>query len=159
MALHRVSKNDTSRNSLGFEYQLGHNGKPCPKPQKPRTMVVIDRRIHTVAYRYCACCLVDPPDHVTQLLRNRWFPATTVDPETFATFEVLDFFRLGAVHANINAHNFIKVIEKQTDALRLTWVAVCLLYNSLLVRYTDEILRTARKLYGEWRSSTRLCCA
>ena len=87
-------------------------------------MVVIDRRIHTVVYRYCGCCLVDPPDHVTQLLRNRWFPATTVDPETCATFELLDFFRLGAVHANINAHNFIKVIEKQTDALRLTWVAV-----------------------------------
>ncbi|KAI5823495.1 hypothetical protein K523DRAFT_255071 [Schizophyllum commune Tattone D] len=113
-----------SLTSLGLVYQLGHGGRPCIYPEgRVRTMVVIDHRIHTVAYRYCGCCLVDPPDHVTQLLRNRWFPATTIDPETCATFEILDFFRLGAVHANINAHNFVKVIEKQTDALRLTWVA------------------------------------
>ncbi|TRM56390.1 hypothetical protein BD626DRAFT_575715 [Schizophyllum amplum] len=113
-----------SLSSLGYIYQLGHGGLPCAFPQeRVRTMVVLDRAIHTVRYQYCGCRLVNAPDHVTQLLRNRWFPATVIDPETCATFEVLDFFRTSAVCANVNAHNFIKILEKQTDALRLNWVA------------------------------------
>ncbi|TRM55169.1 hypothetical protein BD626DRAFT_390292, partial [Schizophyllum amplum] len=113
-----------SLSSLGYIYQLGHGGLPCSFPdERVRTMVVLDRAIHTVRYRYCACRLVNAPNHVTQLLRNRWFPATVIDPETCATFDILDFFRTSAVCANVNAHNFIKVLEKQTDALRLNWVA------------------------------------
>ncbi|KAL1750322.1 hypothetical protein FB107DRAFT_224085 [Schizophyllum commune] len=112
-----------SLESLGLIYQLGHGGRPCLYPEeRVRTMIVLDRRIHSVKYRYCGCHLMDAPDHVTQLLRNRWFPATTIDTETCATFDILDLFRLASVHANVNTHNFIKVLESETDPLRLKWL-------------------------------------
>ncbi|TRM61976.1 hypothetical protein BD626DRAFT_404672 [Schizophyllum amplum] len=113
-----------SLSSLGLIYQLGHGGRPCRRPEeRVRKMVVIDQAIHTVQMRYCECRLSDSPTNVAQLLRNRWFPATAIDPETCATFASLDFFRQAAVQANVNAHNFIKVLEAQTNALRLHWLA------------------------------------
>ena len=89
-----------------------------------RNMVVLDEHVHTIKFRYCACRLVNAPDHVSQLLCNRWFPATSIDPETCATFDILDFLRLASVHANVNAHNFHKVLQSRTDPLRLKWLPV-----------------------------------
>ncbi|KAL1749560.1 hypothetical protein FB107DRAFT_280582 [Schizophyllum commune] len=109
--------------SLGLIYQLGHGGLPCLYPEdRIRNMVVLDEHVHTIKFRYCACRLVNAPDHVSQLLRNRWFPATSIDPETCATFDILDFLRLASVHANVNAHNFHKVLQSRTDPLRLKWL-------------------------------------
>lgn len=114
-----------SLTSLGLVYQLGHGGLPCTYPEdRIRTMTVLDREMHTVKFRYCACRLSNAPDHVTQLLRNRWFPATTIEPETCATFDVLDFLRLASVHANVSTHNFHKVLHALSDPLRLKWLPV-----------------------------------
>ncbi|TRM57970.1 hypothetical protein BD626DRAFT_411100 [Schizophyllum amplum] len=109
--------------SLGFVYQLGHGGRPCLNPASVvRALTVIDRGVHSIKVRYCACKLGPMSEHTTQLLRNRWYPATSVDPETCATFAALDWFRLAAVHANVNTHNFTKILEHQTDVLGLTKV-------------------------------------
>ncbi|TRM56325.1 hypothetical protein BD626DRAFT_357487, partial [Schizophyllum amplum] len=106
--------------SLGLIYQLGHGGRACVRPDPLlRTMTVLDQRIHSVRFRFCGCRLGPAAEHTIQLLRNRWYPATSVDPETCATFAALDWFRLAAVHANVNAHNHIKVLETNTDALGL----------------------------------------
>ncbi|TRM58348.1 hypothetical protein BD626DRAFT_573568 [Schizophyllum amplum] len=114
----------TTLATLGLVYQLGHGGYPCRHPEeRVRRMVVIDQAIHTVHLRYCQCRLSDSATNVVQLLRNRWYPATAIDPETCATFSSLDFFRQAAVQANVNAHNYIKVLEHQTDALHLNWLA------------------------------------
>ncbi|KAL1739935.1 hypothetical protein HDZ31DRAFT_48503, partial [Schizophyllum fasciatum] len=109
--------------SLGFVYQLGHGGRPCARPQPAvRSMTVLDRGIHTVCLRFCGCRLGPTTEHAVQLLRNRWYPATATNPETCATFAILDWFRLASVHANVNTHGLIKVMEMTSDPLGLNEV-------------------------------------
>ncbi|KAI5897299.1 uncharacterized protein SCHCODRAFT_02489565 [Schizophyllum commune H4-8] len=106
--------------SMGLVYQLGHGGRPCPRPEPAvRTVTVLDYGIHTVRLRYCGCRLGPTTEHAVQLLRNRWYPATATNPETCATFALLDWFRLASVHANVNTHGLIKVLEMRTDPLGL----------------------------------------
>ncbi|KAK7033760.1 CxC2 domain-containing protein [Favolaschia claudopus] len=96
-----------------------HQLTPLHTPQvtpSVRTMVVLDfPQIHDVNYRYCACDLSDRANNLEQLLRNDWYPATTVDPATCATFATLEIFRLAAVVGGLNVHDFIGVMEKSTD--------------------------------------------
>ncbi|KAJ7847056.1 hypothetical protein B0H13DRAFT_2362609 [Mycena leptocephala] len=109
---------------LGLVYQLGHGGHPCPRPAPTtRTMVVMDtQRIHTVHYRYCACDNSDYAQNLEQLLRNGWYPATTVDPATCATFAALELFRLLNVVGNINVHDFVGTLERRTNASQVNSV-------------------------------------
>ncbi|KAJ7506191.1 hypothetical protein B0H11DRAFT_2220108 [Mycena galericulata] len=105
--------------TLGLVYQLGHGGFRCKFPDPVvRTMVVIDDSgIHKISYRFCGCELCDTANNLCQLLRNGWFPATKTDPDTCATFNVLDLFRLLNVTGNVNGHDFIAALERKTDAL------------------------------------------
>jgi hypothetical protein len=81
-------------------------------------MVVIDESgIHKVSYRFCACSAADHANNLCQLLRNGWFPATNTDPDTCATFAVLDLFRLLNVTGNVNSYDFIAALERRTDAI------------------------------------------
>ncbi|KAJ7820051.1 hypothetical protein B0H13DRAFT_1661106, partial [Mycena leptocephala] len=104
--------------SLGSVYQLGHGGHLCPHPAPTvRTMVVMDTEyIHTVKYRFCACDKSDRAANLEQLLRNGWYPATTVDPAMCATFPALDLYRLLNVVGNINVHDFVGTLERKTNA-------------------------------------------
>ncbi|KAJ7484897.1 hypothetical protein B0H11DRAFT_2157487 [Mycena galericulata] len=107
---------------LGYVYQVGHGGFPCRFPD-PRTltMTVIDLPyIHRVRYRYCKCRKSDHTNNLQQLLRNSWYPATITDPATCATFTTLETFRLQNVVCNMNAHDFITAIERQTDVTAAT---------------------------------------
>ncbi|KAJ7473868.1 hypothetical protein B0H11DRAFT_1918683 [Mycena galericulata] len=105
--------------SLGLVYQLGHGGFRCKFPEPVvRTIVVIaESAIHMVAYRFCGCALADSSNNLCQLLRNAWFPATMTDPDTCATFSVLDLFRLLNVEGDVNVHDFIGALERKTNAL------------------------------------------
>ncbi|KAJ7116241.1 hypothetical protein C8R43DRAFT_1137919 [Mycena crocata] len=104
--------------SLGLIYQIGHEGRRCPRPEAVvRTMVVIDKTgVHRVRYRYCACKRKEHANELQQLLRTGWYPATVTDPTTCATFRVLDFFRLMNVVGNVNANDFITALERLSDA-------------------------------------------
>jgi hypothetical protein len=109
----------TTLRALGFVYQLGHGGFPCKFPEPTlRTIVVINESgIHKVSYRFCACSLADHSNKLCQLLRNAWFPATNTDPDTCATFSVLDLFQLLNVGGNANVNDFISALERRTDAI------------------------------------------
>ncbi|KAJ7917013.1 hypothetical protein B0H13DRAFT_2231523 [Mycena leptocephala] len=88
-----------------------------PDPTR-RTMVVIDELgIHKVSYRFCACSAADHANNLCQLLRNGWFLATNTDPDTCATFAVLDLFRLLNMTGNVNSYDFIAALERRTDAI------------------------------------------
>ncbi|KAJ7715173.1 hypothetical protein DFH07DRAFT_872702 [Mycena maculata] len=112
--------------SLGSVYQLGHGGHPCQHPAPAvRTMVVLDvGHIHTVKFRYFACDSSDTAQNLEQLLRNNWYPATTVDPATCATLASLDLFRLLNVVGNINVHDFVGALEQSTNACDVKGVPV-----------------------------------
>jgi hypothetical protein len=110
---------------LGFVYQIGHHGFPCMFPAKPRRMVVMDvAGIFTVDFQYCGCDKSRRTNNLGQLLGNAWYPASTVDPETCATFQVLDSFRLLNVVGNVSVHDFVGTLERLTDPLRLSSLPV-----------------------------------
>ncbi|KAK7031679.1 CxC2 domain-containing protein [Favolaschia claudopus] len=107
--------------ALGCVYQLGHGGFRCPHPaSKERDMVVVNfPNIHCIKIRYCACDVSDTANNLQQLLRNGWYPATTVDPGTCATLSTLKTFRLLNVIGNLTIHDFVKTLERSTDAAGL----------------------------------------
>lgn len=119
---------DITLQELKLVYQIGHGGLPCDKPEVPaRCMVVIHTNgVHTVDFCYCACDLSDRSNNLKQLLRNNWYPATTVDPATCATFEALELFRLLNVIGNINMHNFVGMVERLTDPTKIRPIPVSL---------------------------------
>jgi hypothetical protein len=129
---------------LGLVYQLGHGGQPCPRPAPTdRTMVVMDTEyIHTVKYRFCGCDRSDRAGNLEQLLRSGWYPATTVDPATCATFASLELFRLLNVVGNINVHDFVGTLERQTSAAEMKSVPVSWASNAFDCRliYTSRIV-------------------
>jgi hypothetical protein len=44
-----------------------------------------------------------------------WYPATTTDPATCATFRTLEVFRLYNVVGNMNVRDFVTAIERMTN--------------------------------------------
>ncbi|KAJ6561834.1 hypothetical protein B0H19DRAFT_1209995 [Mycena capillaripes] len=113
---------DTTLAVLGLVYQLGHGGLPCIYPDsRTYKMTVIEAPIiHQVRVRYCKCARSDHADHVEQLLRNAWYPASITDPATCATFKTLEAFQLYNVVGNLNVHDFIHAMERATDAMAST---------------------------------------
>jgi CxC2 like cysteine cluster associated with KDZ transposases len=117
----------TTLKSLGLRYQLGHpNGVSCdnPEPCRKGDFVVLDvQAIHHVSLNFCGCGTALP--HVTQLLRNRWFPATSTFPQTAATFNALELFQLMEFEGNLSPFEWCHSIERRTDNLGITGVKVC----------------------------------
>ncbi|KAF8213240.1 hypothetical protein K438DRAFT_1956654 [Mycena galopus ATCC 62051] len=106
--------------TLGLVYQVGHDGHPCEFPGRDRSMVVMDvTGIHTITMRFCGCekAARAPLGTVGQLLANRWYPATTIDPQTCATLEALEFYRMLSVVGNMNVHDFVGSLERKMDPL------------------------------------------
>ncbi|KAJ6479203.1 hypothetical protein C8R47DRAFT_983594 [Mycena vitilis] len=111
---------------LGLVYQLGHHGFPCEFPAAgERSMVIIDvTGIHTVRYCFCGCDKSRRTVNGTlgQLIGNGWYPATTIDPSTCATMQVLETFRLLNVVGNVNVHDFVGALERKMDPTRVSSV-------------------------------------
>ncbi|KAF8216257.1 hypothetical protein K438DRAFT_1954884 [Mycena galopus ATCC 62051] len=111
--------------TLGLVYQVGHDGHPCEFPGRERSMVVMDvTGIHTIHMRFCGCEKATrvPLGTVGQLLANGWYPATTIDPQTCATLEALEFYRMLSVVGNLNVHDFVGSLERKMDPLRMSSV-------------------------------------
>ncbi|KAL1662393.1 hypothetical protein GGF50DRAFT_59092 [Schizophyllum commune] len=113
----------TTLHDIGLVYQLGHGGRPCPAPA-PRTSLtsmtlISPTGISRIAIAYCACSRSSNTTRVQQLLREGWYPATTQEPNTCATFEALDHFELLAVVANVNVRDYISTLERAGNALHL----------------------------------------
>ncbi|KAG2133686.1 uncharacterized protein EDB93DRAFT_1044132, partial [Suillus bovinus] len=78
--------------ALGLRVQLGHTpSEHCynAQPVSCDEFTVIDAHgIHDVTVNFCGCKTAQI--RYKQLLRARWFPATTADPWTAATFSILE---------------------------------------------------------------------
>ncbi|KAG2120428.1 uncharacterized protein F5147DRAFT_741483 [Suillus discolor] len=121
--LHRIKqwKDDffhtVSLMSLGLHVQLGHRpGEECNSHRAAydNDFVVIDvHGIHEIKLDYCGCA--HAPSRYKQLLRARWFPATTIDPRTAATFAVLQLFHLLSFESKVSAYEFYHSLTQRTD--------------------------------------------
>ncbi|KAK0449370.1 hypothetical protein EV421DRAFT_1900062 [Armillaria borealis] len=115
---------DTSLKEMGLIYQLGHSGADCPIPGISQTLTILHvNGVHMVNGHWCACDISHGEGQYRQLLHNGWYPAMTVSPRSYATFECLDTFRLLNVVANMNIHDYVSTLEQKVDAWGTEWVA------------------------------------
>ncbi|EMD30795.1 hypothetical protein CERSUDRAFT_60827, partial [Gelatoporia subvermispora B] len=111
----------TSLHELGLQFYLGHSGDKCPGLTRSTKMTVFDiSGVHTVSVVWCSCSAAERiTDNFIQLLRARWFPATTKQPRTVFTFNCLNTFHLLTLHAKISLYDFYRSIISKTDNARV----------------------------------------
>ncbi|THU90019.1 hypothetical protein K435DRAFT_802306 [Dendrothele bispora CBS 962.96] len=108
---------------IGLRIQLGHaRGEECQHPRRGNIgfLVIHTNGIHPVSVDYCDC----PGRNVSfrqQCMRHRWFPATQEDPQTCATFRVLDLFHRLTLHGKSNVYDFMNGLEKLTNNGGITY--------------------------------------
>lgn len=71
---------------------------------------------------WCGCDVGGNKIHWHQLMRTGWYPATTADPHSCATFECLDTFQLLNVVVNVNVHDYVSFLEQKIDVLGTEWI-------------------------------------
>ena len=69
--------------------------------------------IHEVGLDFCDCGTPQP--WFVQLLRFRWWPATTSNPKSAATFRVLKHFQLLSFESKTSAFKFYNTLARATD--------------------------------------------
>ncbi|KAF7295985.1 CxC2 domain-containing protein [Mycena kentingensis (nom. inval.)] len=117
---HDLSKLDVVLDSArpdrkGFVCQLGHSGGVCPSPDAVRLFTVMDvNGVHTLRIAYCGC-REQPPNKVRQLLRDGLFPASTRDPLTAFTLNVLRQFNLHNLVSKKAAYDFVRAVQRLSD--------------------------------------------
>ncbi|KAK0478018.1 hypothetical protein EDD18DRAFT_1087465, partial [Armillaria luteobubalina] len=106
-----------SLGDLGLVIQLGHKlGKICQIPAVVRSFVVIDvDGIHTVQISFCECTRNVEVARYWQLLRSRLWPATTIFPQTAATFRVLNLFQVLSFMSKVSAYEFYHTLARLSD--------------------------------------------
>ncbi|KAG1727954.1 uncharacterized protein EDB91DRAFT_1239465 [Suillus paluster] len=98
----------TSLKKLGLRIQLGHTtGESCILPHKSfnDNFVLIDTNgIHEMVVDFCGC--ETSQTHTKQLLCMGWFPSTTVDPRTAATFQLLHCYKILSFESKASTYEF-----------------------------------------------------
>ncbi|KAG1844729.1 hypothetical protein C8R48DRAFT_617802 [Suillus tomentosus] len=111
----------TSLKKLGLRIQLGHAiGESCILPHKSfnDNFLLIDTNgIHEMAVDFCAC--ETSQTHTKQLLRMGWFPSTTVDPRTAATFRLLHHYHILSFESKASAYEFYHSLVRISDNVGL----------------------------------------
>jgi hypothetical protein len=106
-----------SLKDLGLRVQLGHpTGECCLLPERAFNddFTLIDSNgIHTIGLDFCGCEKAQM--RAKQLLRVTWFPATTSDPRTAATFRLLEQYHLLSFEAKVSGYQFYHSIARLTD--------------------------------------------
>jgi len=118
----------SSLRKAGLSIQLGHYpGDTCTNPNTRAFTFIHTNGIHLVDISFCACSQAsDHGDHVQQLLRRRLFPATTRDPQTGATFALLESAHVLSVQSKLSLYDYYIAIETLTDATHTSGVKVCI---------------------------------
>lgn len=126
---------------LGLCVQLRHRaGAVCPSCVQRRLTVIHTNGIHQTSVYFCECN--SKFTHRQQLLQAGWWPATPLDPQTVATFDVLRQFQYQNLQGNITAYDFYRALEIQTDGYLLTRLPVSEVFIAGW-RFADDFDRTA----------------
>ena len=135
--------------------QLGHPvGEQCSRPRpvpKGEFVVVHDNGVHVVSLTFCGCETAGT--YFRQLLRVRWFPATSDKPRTAATFCVLEHFHILSLESKISCYDFYNALSRLSDntglnppKVRLSPTFPLFVLSRLQTRY-EQFLRMVR----QWR--------
>ncbi|KAJ7044201.1 hypothetical protein C8F04DRAFT_942455 [Mycena alexandri] len=102
----------TTLDELEARIQLGHvPGSYCPKAMSAhKDFVIIDTLgIRTVKLNFCGCD--STITHRQQLMRACLWPATSIDPQTCATFNSIRLFEVQNCLGKISAYDFVRSLE------------------------------------------------
>jgi hypothetical protein len=105
---------------LGLRVQIGHRpGELCQFFKKAHKdfVVVHTNGIHFVDVYFCGCSKAPEPRR--QLLREGWWPATVIDPQTAVTFSVLGTFHPLSLQGKVSAYDFYRSLENATHGFGL----------------------------------------
>ena len=112
--------------SLGLIINLAHSSDICPVSSETQRIFVIDvSGYHHVRVRFCACSHTSFLEPFRQLLRVRWYPASTLQPKTVFTFDLLDAYHKISLQGKLNLYNFYTAIMQRTDNCGHAKVNVC----------------------------------
>ncbi|KAF8151299.1 hypothetical protein B0H34DRAFT_709445 [Crassisporium funariophilum] len=108
----------TKLKALGLRIQLGHaRGERCanPEPCPSDNFTVIDTHaIHSLSLDFCGCGHSSQL-HTVQLLRHRFYPATTRNPKTATTFRALEVFELLSYASKVSVFEYYQALSRLTD--------------------------------------------
>ncbi len=82
--------------------------------------------IHSTRLAICGCREM-PPNKIRQLMRARLFPATTKDPHTAFTVNMLKEFHLHNLESKKAAYDYLGAIRRLSDNSFTADVSVCLM--------------------------------
>ncbi|KAG2746300.1 hypothetical protein P692DRAFT_201840978 [Suillus brevipes Sb2] len=104
-----------SLRDLGLFIQLSHPaGIQCDNPVHAFDFTVLDiNGIHSVSLFFCNCATAKT--RTIQILRSRWYPATTTDPRTAATFRLLDKFQMYTFESKGSAFEYWQTLSRLSD--------------------------------------------
>ncbi|KAG1836189.1 hypothetical protein C8R48DRAFT_751702 [Suillus tomentosus] len=107
----------TSLKNLGLRIQLGHAiGEKCILPRKAfnNSFILIDTNgIHEVSVDFCGC--KRSQTHTKQLLRMGWFPSTSTDPRSAATFRLLQHYQILSFESKSSVYEFYHLLVRISD--------------------------------------------
>jgi hypothetical protein len=109
-------KHDYASLSDSLFVQLGHDGDSaaCRGGTTPILFTIVHTNgVHGTRLRFCAC--PGSPTKITQLTQARLFPATTVDPHTAFTFDVLTEFHHLNMQSKCSAFDYMHSLKRLTD--------------------------------------------
>jgi len=98
---------------LGVNIRLGHAGCLAPKVGPSGFIVIHVNGLHPVNLLYCGCSLADSLHE--QLLHRGLFPATTTQPKTCATFQLLRHYHIQSLQSKISTIHFFQALDRETD--------------------------------------------
>ncbi|KAG1877410.1 hypothetical protein F4604DRAFT_1880388 [Suillus subluteus] len=108
---------DITLKNLGLRVQLGHPvGERCFNLSRAYDddFVILDiNGVHELALDFCSC--ESALSHVKQLLRARWYPATSADPKSAATFRLLQHFHMLTFESKASAFEYWQTLARLTD--------------------------------------------
>jgi hypothetical protein len=101
---------------MGLVVQLNHTpGSQCTfREHRVQKFAVLHvNGVHEVCVDFCSCGT--KVEHRDQLLRACWWPATPLNPQTAATFEVLRQFQTLNCLGKVSGYDYHRALEMLTD--------------------------------------------
>ncbi|KAG2342079.1 hypothetical protein BDR05DRAFT_976730 [Suillus weaverae] len=123
-----------SLKTMGLHVQLGHAvGERCILPRRAFNdeFVLIDTNgIHEIGLDFCGC--TTSQTHIKQLLRARWFPSTSTDPQTAATFRILHHYHILSFESKTSAYEFYHSLDHYESFMHMVceWCHLVMLKRS-----------------------------
>ncbi|KAG6835012.1 hypothetical protein H0H93_005636, partial [Arthromyces matolae] len=146
----KISRRRISLDSLDSQvrFHLGHNGAPCPFPRQGHKdfLVIHTNGFHSMPVSFCGCGSTYEP--YQQILDMAWFPATPLEPQTCATFDVLRQFHAMNLQGKLSGYDFYKSLVLLNDATGLKKVPDRLASFMLMARQWRHLKMSKRSGRG-----------